>query len=107
MDLRIRKEMESMRRLAGKADYLSRYNYALRLMIIDLLSSNEKVDNNTVHPLFRDYMIQVLGIKESEAYEIIKMRHKVKYTGIEANPSTLSKLNSVIQLIPRNVITIV
>jgi hypothetical protein len=79
--VRLNQECQSLQRLMGRRDYLSKYNMAIRYMYIHLLENHYDINDKQVHAAFFLYCTDFLGFNIVEIKKIIKSRHDLKYTG--------------------------
>ncbi|MEY4603803.1 MAG: hypothetical protein RIT43_1095, partial [Bacteroidota bacterium] len=78
-DLRIQQEKESAIRLKKRKDFLGRYNYLIRLMVIFYLKQGYDVKNEAIHKALRNYISDRLGLGETNSNLVIYTRHNLKY----------------------------
>jgi hypothetical protein len=97
-DLRIQQEQESAIRLKKRKDFLGRYNYLIRLMVIYYLKKGYDVKNQAIHKALRNYISDQIGLGETNANQVIYARHNLKYNQIPASGRVQLKLNNCIEL---------
>lgn len=85
---RIEEEQISAMRLASKRNFKSRYDLAIRGMLIPFLKYGYDVAEGKIHTAFRQYLTKVGGLSNDDAGHIIRSRHDFKYSG--KNPDELA-----------------
>ncbi|MFM9057091.1 MAG: hypothetical protein ACKOQY_10480 [Bacteroidota bacterium] len=99
LQTRIAAELSEKNRLMRKRGYLSRYNYAIRLMFLDYLDKGMDVRQDKIHPAFRHFIAETLGYGYPKANSIIQARHRLKYKGEPAPSEMLIQLCSIIKIV--------
>jgi len=96
ISLRQQQEIKSLRLLEKREDYLSRYNLAIRYMILLLLDKGFDIVSNKVHSVFREFCCSIPGITNTKASKIIKARHNNKYNNQEVTDEIKANLNIIL-----------
>ncbi len=92
----IRKERQSAIRLKNKKCYQSRYNYLIRLVLLNEYYRGNDVSNSSVHGLVSSFLTSESTLDKKEIREIIQSRHQLKYHSKAPNLYTTKNLEFVI-----------
>lgn len=96
---RLRLEIRSAATLQHKTDYLSKYNYAIRLMYIHYLKQGIDIKGNVVHKALQQHLVQNHDIQEELVMLLIKSRHNLKYNGVKPDNNIFEQLMRIIELL--------
>lgn len=79
---RILQEMQALKALDPKNDYLSKYNRILRYAFLLMLKKGFDISGNRVHNSFIAITLTVSEFEKHELEAVVKSRHKKKYAGV-------------------------
>ena len=92
----IRKELQSAIRLKNKKCYQSRYNYLIRLVLLNEYHKGHDVSTRSVHGLVNSFLINEGFLTKNEIREIIQSRHQMKYNFRDPRQNTSRNLEFAI-----------
>lgn len=94
----LEKERKCAKKLKMSFGYLNRYNYLIRLMCLFILKNNGRIENNSIHNLLFQFIVDHLKFQPQIVTGIIKSRHRLKYNNESPESQTELELENIIIL---------